>query len=193
MKMLLVFLSAILMLGSMSVQAEAMFTLKGTAMDTRYSNQSGIRLSLLNWTEAEQVPSVLDAWRQYEMNGDAKAFAAFLEQQTTRGYLFSQAATGYSVKYAWQDESASDQRMIFLVTPGLKTRNPYLWNHPNEEAPEFSLVEIRANGEDLDMKTSLETGIELAAGDILQLQNFDGADLFARLQDATPYYLKQES
>jgi hypothetical protein len=193
MKKLSFFLSAILLGGSMAAQAEALFTLKGTAMDTRYANQSELRMSVLGWNEPGQEQAVVEAWRKYETDGDADAFAATLEEQPTRGYLFSKAATGYSIKYAWQDPNARDKRMVFMVTPGLKTRNPYMWEHPNLNAKAFSLIEIRGTDNDLDMKTSLEAPIELADGDILQLQGFDGADLFASMADSTPYYLKSDS
>lgn len=193
MKKLYFLLSAILLAGSMTAQGEAIFTLKGTAMDTRYAGQSELRLSVMSWNEPEQQQAVVQAWRQFQADGNTGTLASVLEAQPTKGYLFSSAATGYSIKYAWQDPNARDKRMVFMVTPGLKTRNPYMWKHPNELAKEFSLIEIRGSELDMDMKSSLEAPVELTDGDILQLKDFEAAELFASMADNTPYYLKQDS
>lgn len=190
MKKLYFFLSAILLGGSITAQAEAIFTLKGSAMDTRDANQSELRMSVLGWNEPGQESAVVEAWRRYAQDSDTGAFTSVLEAQPTKGYLFSQASTGYTIKYAWQDPNARDKRMIFMVTPGLKTRNPYMWEHPNRDEQAFSLVEIRGTDADMEMKSSLEAPIELAEGDILQLQGFEQAELFASMADSTPYYLK---
>jgi hypothetical protein len=193
MKKLYFFLSAILLGGSMAAQAGAIFTLKGTAMDTRHANQSDLKMSVLGWNDPGQERAVVEAWRKYEQDGDMEAFVNILEEQPTKAYLFSSAATGYSIRYAWQDPNARDKRMIFMVTPGLKTRNPYMWEHPNQDSKAFSLVEIRGTDHEMDMKSSLEAPIELADGDILQLQGFEDAGLFASLADSTPYYMKKDS
>src|SRR5690606_25170113 len=101
-------------------------------------------------------------------------------------------ASGYTVKYAWKEESEDADRMVFLVTPGLKTRNPVLWKTPNTDERPFTLVELHWEGEEAVMKTSLDTGIS-SEGGLLQLENFDSAPAFADMADNTPYYYSNRS
>jgi hypothetical protein len=186
-------LAAALCSVSIVAQAAPLFTLKGEAFDARYADQSEVRLSVLGWTEPDKLAALEDEYQRYTQNHDHNAFQVFLQQQETQGYLFTKAATGHSIKYAWQDEDSERPRMVLLVTPALKSRTPNLWKTPNEDPAPFSLIEVQMEGDQAVMKTSLETAIETDAEGRLQLQDFEQAADFARLRDATPYYLKDSA
>lgn len=173
-----------------TVQAAASLTLSGESTDVKYESDKGIRISLIDWSAPEQQAAVETAWRQYQEDGDLDTFLASVDAQDTRGYVFSAAATGYRIKYAWQEETDNGRHMRFLVTPGLKTRNPYLWNTPNNTSPEFTFVEVRLNNETGEAKTSLDGAIVLNEQGKLTLDRFDAMNLFATMEDSTPYYLK---
>ncbi|MDY6983869.1 MAG: hypothetical protein SV422_12340, partial [Pseudomonadota bacterium] len=170
---------------SLSAYGAALFTLKGEAFDVRNPDQSEVRLSLLGFTPQEKLESIEAEFRKYATSQDHEAFNVFLQQQDTQGYLFTKAATGHTIKYAWQQDNADGARMVLLVTPALKSRTPYMWKTPNDDPAPFSLVELRMDGEQAVMKTSLETDIETSADGRLQLQDFNNTSEFARLTDAT--------
>lgn len=178
---------------SMPATAAALFTLKGTTPEVRIETESEVRLSVLQWSDPDKAAELVEQYRAYTTGQDHAAFGKFLQQQDTAGYLFTKAATGYTVKYAWQDSASPDQRMVLLVTPGLKTRNPYMWKQANNDPAPFSLVEIRWQGDEAIVKTSLDTPIEINADGLLQLQDYAAAATFATLRDNTPYYLKSGS
>jgi hypothetical protein len=174
--------------------AAALFNLEGTALDARLPSDAGMRMSVLGWTADDQAAALVEEYRKYADSQDHAAFQTFLQQQETKGYLFTKAATGYTIKYAWQDPAAEEedsQRMVLLVTPALKTRNPYMWKTANGAPAPFSVVELRFDGDEATVKTSLEAEVEVAADGHLQLQDFAGATSFATVRDATPYYLKK--
>src|SRR5690606_10809528 len=99
-------------------------------------------------------------YNAYLDNQDEKVFLDVLDDIPTQGYLFTAAATGYTVKYAWKEETAEHDRMVFLVTPGLKTRNPVLWQEPNSDGRPFTLVELHWEGDQAVVKTSLDAPID---------------------------------
>lgn len=175
---------------SFGTQGAALFTLKGEAFDARDPGQSEVRLSVLGWTDADKLDAIEAEYQRYTGTQDHAAFAHFLQLQDSMGYLFTKAATGHSIKYAWQDGQSREKRMLLLVTPALKVRTPYMWSTPNNDPAPFSLVELRFDGDVAIMKTSGETTIESDAEGRLQLKDFDITPDFARLRDATPYYLK---
>jgi hypothetical protein len=175
---------------SLGAQGAALFTLKGQAFDARHPDQSEVRLSVLGWTAPEKLQAIEAEYQKYAGTQDHDAFNVFLQQQDTQGYLFTKAATGHTIKYAWEQQNSDGQRMVLLVTPALKARTPHMWNTPNTDPAPFSLVEVRVDGDQAVMKTSLETPIETSADGRLQLQDFSGTTEFARLTDATPYYLR---
>lgn len=179
-------------LGS-AVQAAPLVTLKGEAFDARYADQSEVRLSVLGWSDPGKLAALETEYQRYTQNQDHNAFQVFLQQQETKGYVFTRAATGHSIKYAWQDQNSERPRMVLLVTPALKSRTPNLWKTPNENPAPFSLVEVELQGDEAVMKTSLETAIETDADGRLRLRDFDATADFARLRDATPYYLKDSA
>lgn len=178
---------------SLPASAAAMFTLKGETPHVKQSSDSEVRLSVLGWTEPEAAQAIVEEYRKYTESRAHDSFAAFLQEQQTRGYLFTKAATGYSVKYAWQDEASADSRAVLLVTPALKTRNPYLWQERNEDPAPFSLIEVHWEGQQAILKTSLDGDIEIDAAGHLQLRDPADVDTFATLVDDTPYYLKKTS
>lgn len=184
-------LSSALLLSAGALAAPLM-TMEGNAHGARYETESGVRISVLSWAEPDQAAQVVGAYNQYLEDMDEAAFLEALAQQPTQGYLFTAAATGYTIKYAWKEESADSDRMVFLVTPGLKTRNPVLWQEPNRDGSPFTLVELHWEGEEAVMKSSLDAPIA-AAGGILELENFEAAPVFADMEDSTPYYYAEQS
>jgi hypothetical protein len=176
---------------SSAAQAVPLVTLKGEAFDARDASQSEVRLSVLGWTAPDKLDAIETEYARYLDTQDHTAFQVFLQSQDTQGYLFTKAATGHTIKYAWQDAEGEDQRMVLLLTPALKARTPHMWNTPNNDPAPFSLVEVRLDGDQAVMKTSLETAIETDSEGRLQLQDYDGTAEFGRLRDATPYYLKE--
>src|SRR5690606_31090689 len=151
-----------------------------------HPNQSEIRLSVLGWTAPEKLEAIEAEYEKYASSQDHDAFNVFLQQQETQGYLFTKAATGHTIKYAWQQENDDGSRMVLLVTPALKARTPHMWKTPNDNPAPFSLIEVRMAGEQAVMKSSLDAAIGTGADGRLQLQDFNGSSEFARLTDATP-------
>jgi hypothetical protein len=180
----------IISLCSASAHAAAKLTLSGKATEVKYETDADIRISLIDWSVPEQQSAVASAWRQFREDDDLESFLGAVAAQDTQGYLFTAAATGYRIKYAWQEDTGDGQMMHFLVTPGLKTRNPYLWNTPNNDSPEFTLVQVRLDADSGVVKTSLDGGITINEAGKLVLERFDDLSLFATVEDSTPYYLK---
>lgn len=178
---------------SLPASAAALFTLKGESPQVQETSEGEVRLSVLGWTGEEAAQAVIEQYRSYKESGEHDTFAEFLQEQETQGYLFTTAATGYSIKYAWQEEIAADSRMVLLVTPGLKTRNPYQWQQRNDNPAPFTLVELRWEGEQAVLKTSLDGGITIDDKGRLALEDYLGAAVFATLVDDTPYYLKDSA
>lgn len=176
---------------SLSAQAAAIMTLSGEAGDVKYETDAGIRISLIDWSAPDQQEAVEQAWRQYQQDNDADAFLAVVDEQDTRGYLFTAAATGYRIKYAWQSQTDAGQMMHFLVAPGLKTRNPYLWETPNNASKDFTLVQVLLDKDTGIAKSSLDGEIVFNEQGKLALGRFDSLEMFATVKDSTPYYLKQ--
>lgn len=178
---------------ALQTQAAALVSLKGTTQETRQGSDAELRLSVLGFNEADATQAVVERYREYEASQDHAAFGTFIREQQTRGYVFSKEATGYTIKYAWQDPDDAG-RMVFVVTPGLKTLNPYLWKTRNDSPAPFSVLELRMSGAQATLKTSLDAAVTTGqAGNILQLQDFDAAVPFAVLEDNRPYYLRNGS
>jgi len=183
------------LLGATALPAAAapMITLKGSTPEVKVETESELRLSLLGWTDPDSAKVLVEEYRNYLANQDHEALQKVLFAQDTAGYLFTRAATGYTVKYAWQDADSADGRTVLVVTPALKTRNPYMWKQANNDPAPFTLLELRWQGEEAVLKTSLDAAIEITADGKLQLQDWDSAATFGRLKDDTPYYLKRRS
>jgi hypothetical protein len=175
-----------------AAQAAAVLSLKGSTSAVKYASDAELRLSVLSYDDSASAAAVIKRLSEYQQNGDHAEFERFLRAQQTRGYVFSKEATGYSIKYAWQDPEAAGQRMVFVVTPALKKLNPYMWKTPNEEQLPFTVLELRMEGEKAVLKTSLDSPVEINA-DRLQLQDFNAAEPFAVLEDNRPYYLRESS
>ncbi|MDR2212058.1 MAG: hypothetical protein LBE21_00310 [Pseudomonadales bacterium] len=181
-RFLLVLLS--LLWGWQSAQAAPLLELRGATEQARGAADAQVRLSLLGISNDAQNQAVTRAYQNYLSRQDVEAFTKALQAQNTSGYLFTQAASGYSVKYAWQD--ANDPgRLVLLITPALKTRNPYLWREPNTSTEPFTLLELRKEGNNLTMKSAQSDAAEVADGH-LQLRDYASAATFATLRDATP-------
>lgn len=172
--------------------AAALFTLKGQTLDAKLTSEAEVRVSMLGWTDADKADAVVQQYRQYLSDNDAAKFNDFLQTQDTQGYLFTKESTGYTVKYAWKSDDKLNPRMVLLVTPALKTRNPYMWKQQNDSAAPFTLIELQQKGDELLMSTSVDTPIEINLQGDLDLEG-DNPDIFARLRDDTPYYLKGSS
>lgn len=172
--------------------AAALFQFEGETPETRHVSQNSLKLSVLDWSTAEEQEAVIEAFRAWQENRDAEAFSEVLGNQSTRGYLFTGEVTGYTVKYAHQ---LGEDAMSLLIVPGLKSKNRYMWKTaPAEDAPPFTLlhVELLEEGERASLRTSLETGMSLSEDGSHLIVN-EGAGEFGVLEDATPYYLKNTS
>ena len=172
--------------------ANPLFTLKGETLDTRLPSESEVRISVLGLSPAEEGRAVVDAYRQFESDKNAEPLTQLLQRQATQGYVFTREATGYTIKYAWQSEDPLDRRLVLLVTPGLKTRNPYLWKQ-RSDATAFSVLEVRWRGEEALVTSSTDYPIGFDLQGRLELLDDGGQKVFARVKDATPYYLKERS
>lgn len=175
---------------SCGTQAASILSLSGTVEGIKYEDDAELWLSVIDWSAPEQLAAIETAYRQYQDDSDLEAFLETVDQQDTRGYLFTAAATGYRIKYAWKQDRGNNQVMHFLVTPGLKTRNPYLWETPNNNSPAFTLVQVEMSDENGVAKSSLDGEIVFNEQGKLQLQSFEALPQFATLEDSTPYYLK---
>lgn len=181
-----------LLLGAvLPAQAATVLSLKGTTQAVKYDDDAEIRLSLLDYDEPAAIEQFVERYRQYQQDGDSAGFTDYISKRQTRGYVFTAEATGYTIKYAWQ--SPDDSRSVFVVTPGLKTLNRYMWTEQNQDNPGFTVLELRTDGSDTVLKTSLDSGVDISSDGVLQLQDFKATQTFAVLQDNTPYYLKQDS
>lgn len=180
-----------MMLGTAGMaQGAALLTLKGDTPAVKQTADGELRLSLLSFSD--DISIVAKAYDSYRQDNDAEALSRVLEEQKTQGYLFTKAAAGYTVKYAWQDPSDMDH-LVLMVTPALKTRNPYMWTTPNEGAVPFTLLDLRKEGDTFSVKTSLDAEVGVNDAGLLDLQDHDSAPVFATLKDATPYYAQQSS
>lgn len=188
-----ILVAGLLGLGALQAQAAALVSLKGSTEEVRAGNQGQIRLSVLGYNDVDSGKAFIGQYREYQNSADAAAFAKVLREQQTRGYVFTDEATGYTIKYAWQDPADSG-RQVFVVTPALKTLNPYLWQTPNAGTAPFTVLEVRTDGDQAVLKTSLDTDAVITSdGGVLQLEDYESAAPFATLKDDRPYYLRQAS
>lgn len=176
---------------SCNVQAAALMTLKGTTDEVKRESEAEVRLSILGWTADEQQAAVVAEYQKYGDSQDHAGFETFLRGLDTQGYLFTDSPLGYTIKYAWLDNSSAQQKLVLMVVPALKRNNPYMWKTANTAAAPFSLVEVQVAGDTATMKSSLDGKIAITESGKLQLQDYDSAQVFATLKDATPYYLKR--
>jgi|GEM_PF-605732 hypothetical protein len=183
-----------LLLGvALSAHAATVLSLKGTSGEARQPADAEVRLSLLSYNDEASASAFVAKYQEYQASQDHQGFSKFIKEQPTRGYVFSKEATGYTIKYAWQDPAASDQHMVFVVTPALKTLNPYLWKRRNDSIAPFSVLDVKFDGDNAVVKSSLDSEVAVSAdGKSLLLQSPEATEPFAVLQDNTPYYLKPE-
>ncbi len=175
---------------SCNVQAAALFTLTGTTEEVKRDTEQEVRLSILGWTADEQLSAVTSEFQKYNESQDHAGFETFIRGLETKGYLFTHSPLGYTIKYAWQDESTPDKKVVLMVVPALKKNNPYMWKTENASPAPFSLVELHMEGNEVVLKSSLDGNIVVNEAGKLQLEDYDSAEVFATLKDATPYYLK---
>ena len=169
--------------------ADILFTLEGNSPQAKNESNAVVRLSLINWSDQKQGMAMVDAYSTFKSTMKQDDFMKFVQDQPTLGYLFTSAATGYTVKYAWQEPNSDSKRMVFLVTPALKTRSPYIWKSRNTDDKPFTLVELRWTGDQATVKTSMDGDIKVnTMGHNLELDNFQSAQTFATMRDDTPYY-----
>jgi opacity protein-like surface antigen len=98
-----ILLAALFAAVTLPAQAAAIVSLKGTTQEVRQGGDAEVRLSVLSFNDAETSQAFVERYREYQGNQDHAAFATFIKEQQTRGYVFSKGATGYTIKYAWQD------------------------------------------------------------------------------------------
>lgn len=180
-------LALCLSLRAPSAGAASLFTLAGTTTDARYESENHLKLSVIDWSAPEARQAVLSAYGAYLESGDEAAFLEVLDKQQTRGYLFTGEVTGYSIKYA---QPLDGDDMSLLVTPGLKSKDRYMWDPARSEgAPDFTLLQVRWQGEQAELQSSLGSEIVFDAEKGLSLS--EDARVFGQLEDDTPYYLKE--
>jgi hypothetical protein len=172
--------------GWQAAQAATLYEFRGDALDAKHAASAEVRLSLLGLSDDGQNQAIVQAYKDFLTQQDGSALDKAIQEQQSQGYLFTKAAAGYSVKYAWQDPNNAD-RIVLLVTPALKTRNPYLWKTPNTSDMPFSLVELRKQGEEITMKTSLDAAVEVNDLGQLQLDDYESSDTFATLKEHRSY------
>ncbi|MDR0781384.1 MAG: hypothetical protein LBF16_11945 [Pseudomonadales bacterium] len=170
-----------LLLGGPAAEAALLLELRGSVEDVSKAADASVRLSLLSLSDADQNQAVAQAFQDYQGSKNAAAFEKALLGQDTKGYIFTKEAAGYTVKYAWQDQNNAD-RLLVVVTPALKSRNPYLWKTPNAKPEPFTVLELRRDGDVFTAKSSLDSPVEVDAAGQLQLQNYAGAAPFATLR-----------
>jgi len=175
---------------SCNVQAAALFTLTGATEEVKRDTEQEVRLSILGWTADEQQSAVVTEYQKYSESQDHAGFEAFMRGLETKGYLFTHSPLGYTIKYAWQDASGPDQKVVLMIVPALKKNNPYMWKTENTSPVPFSLVELHSDGDEIVLKSSLDGNIVVNEAGKLELEDYDAAQVFATLKDATPYYLK---
>ena len=163
---------------------------KGQTQEAKISSDAEVKLSIMGYSEPDKAKAVVTHHQQYLANHNVEEFEKFLQQQETEGYLFTNEAVGYSVKYVWKSEDKLNKRMVLLVWPALLTRNPYLWKHQYQRAQPFTVVEVKLAGDEAVLTTSLDMPVEVNAQGQLQLHDTGKGSVFARLKDDTPYYLK---
>lgn len=177
-------LSALLLSGH--ALAAPIVTLEGSTSEVRLESQDNLKISVIDWSAEEDRKAVFDAFSNLQDSSDEEAFTRVLNDRDTRGYIFTAEATGYSVKYAAENP---DGTYSLLVTPGLKTRNRYMWEPAApDDAPAYTLLEVKWNDDVAEVRTSLAGGISLTQ-DGLRLSEGD-YPVFGEMADATPYYLK---
>lgn len=179
--------AVVLAAAGQAAQAQTVLSLKGTTEAVKYEDDNQVRLSVLSFNDEASAADFVEDYQQWDTKSN-EAIEDFIDEQETRGYVFTEEATGYTIKYAWKDKERGN-RMVFVVTPALKTLNPYMWETKNEGLQPFSVLELHYDGETGVLKTSLDTPVEISDGK-LHLQNFDEAETFAVMEDNTPYYLK---
>ena len=185
--------AAVVLTGAMAAQADSILSLKGTTMQAKYPSDDSIRMSLLAWNDKDATADFIKNYQQYMDNHNNEAFLKYIKGRQTLGYIFSKEATGYTIKYAWKDP-ANGNHMVFAVTPGLTTLNPYMWKSKNDKQPDFSIIEVKYDGDDAVFKTSLDSPVEISGdGTVLTLKDYNKASRFAVMEDNTPYYLKEKS
>ncbi len=163
---------------------------KGQTPEAKVASDAEVRLSVLGFTEPDKAKAVVTQYQQYLTNHNAQEFVKFLQQQDTKGYLFTKEAVGYSIKYAWQSDDKANRRMVLLVEPALMSRNPYQWKKQIQSTEPFTLVEVNFAGDEAIVSTSLDTPIAINAQGQLELKTNDKSSVFVRMKDDTPYYLK---
>lgn len=178
-----------LALGAAPLSAASLFTLAGTTNDARYEDENHLKLSVIDWSQQEAREAVLKAYSAYRESGDEEAFLTVLNEQQTRGYLFTGEVTGYSIKYA---QPLSDNDMALLIVPGLKSKDRYMWDPERPEgAPDFTLLEVMWQGEKAEVLTSLGSEITFDENEGLSLP--EDAPVFGTVEDDTPYYMKENA
>jgi hypothetical protein len=130
-----------------------------------------VTIELLKWsTEADRdkLASVLAWYGEKEVAGSLP----------TVGYLWTSAAAGYSIRYAYRiPTSDGGQRIILLTDRKLGAWSPEAWKPTAAATPDpssFSVIEIRVNRSGQgEGKTSLTTKVTFeAASKSIALENY---------------------
>jgi len=176
------FLTCLLICSQLFAAIEVIRQLEATNYDSKQAINTKLEIRLTAWSDAEEQEAVVGLYNDYLMNQNSEAFQGALEEQTIKGYLLTSEPTGYIIRYAWSEEAEEGERLVFMVTPGLKSINPNIWHEPNPnpiiygvDNPDyvgFTLVELLMDNEGGVFKTSLDTDILVREDNKLSLADF---------------------
>ena len=165
-----------------SIAAEVIEHLQGNSFDSVSPDKAGLEIRMLRWSESDEFESVLTAYNAYLDSRDGKAFGKALQNLSIKGYLLTKESTGYIVYHAWQETSADGERKVLLLVPGLKSKNPLIWKQPTQNDTGFTLLEMHRNGDEWELKTSLDAEIIVDQENRLRLADYASASQFGVLR-----------
>jgi hypothetical protein len=103
----------------------------------------------------------------------------------TVGFIWSDAPTGYSIKYAWRASSPNSPERVVLVTERRLGANATLWPAPVASAvdAQFTVVEMRIDGKGIgEAKSSLSSPVVVdAAANTLAIDKYADAPVLLKV------------
>ena len=118
-----------------------------------------------------------------------EALAEAIGKAPTVGYIWTNAVTGYSIKYAWHAPAAGGERIVLVTDRRLDMYSPAWKPATTVPVPEydFTLIELHVNARGVgEAKTSLTAKVVVdAAAKTLALDNYAASPVL--LQNVKPY------
>lgn len=181
-KKTITFLTTLLVCSQLFAATEVIRQLEATNYDSKQAINSKLEVRLTAWSDAEELETVVGLYNEYLQSQDSLVFQDALEEQPIKGYLLTSEPTGYIIRYAWTEKTEEGEKLVFMITPGLKSINPNIWREPNPnpiiygvDNPDyegFTLVELLVDEEGGVFKTSLDTEILVREDNKLALADF---------------------